>query len=287
MIFWSCGPDESINNPKDYLLHISISSDINAAMSPNGKYLAYYHKSLENPEPEDYPSGLYIVELLTGTRKLIAKGENCDPSWSDDSKYIAYTSQGILNIINYQGDSLRMFTGLGGLVLISPDWSNDGKAILVNAPLTLEGGVYSISPDFILLKQILNPLTNNGMGASWAPDRSKIVYSKTAFAQSSPAPDIYIIDTLLSNETRLTNNDKDDRYPAWSNDGQLIVWESETEIFLTTINHVSPKRLDYGRFPDWATNSEQIIYSNANLDFTKEVLYIIDINGNNKTQLTF
>lgn len=287
LLFSSCGPDESVKNPKDYLLHISISTDINAAISPDGSYLAYYHKSLENPEPEDYPSGLYITDLMTGTRKLLFKGENCDPSWSDDGRYIAFTSQGSLNIITASGDSIRKFTGLSGLNLVTPDWSNDGKAILVSAPLTLEGGVYSITPDFVLIKQILNPLTNNGMNASWSPDRSKIVYSKTNIEQSSSAPDIYIIDTLLTNETRLTNNDEDDRYPVWSNNGQLIAWESETEIFITYINSVTPKKLDYGRFPEWSTSSKQIIYSNVNIDYTKEVIYIIDIDGNNKTQLTF
>lgn len=39
--------------------------------------------------------------------------------------------------------------------------------------------------------------------------------------------------------------------------------------------------------PAWSPDGQSIIYSNTNNDFTKEVLWKIDINGNNKIQLTY
>ena len=39
--------------------------------------------------------------------------------------------------------------------------------------------------------------------------------------------------------------------------------------------------------PAWSPDGQFIIYSNTNNDFTKEVLWKIDINGNNKIQLTY
>ena len=61
--------DDSIN-PADYELYISISSDKYPAVSPDGTLIAYYHKSLEYPEPEGNPTGLYVMKM-DGTNKRL------------------------------------------------------------------------------------------------------------------------------------------------------------------------------------------------------------------------
>jgi Tol biopolymer transport system component len=121
--------------------------------------------------------------------------------------------------------------------------------------------------------------------ASWAPDRLGIVYQK--YIETWESVEICIIDTALTSEIRLTNDHKDDRYPQWSPDGKMIAWSSNVRIMVMNIDGIDKKVLDYGQYPSWSPGSDYIIYSNANQDVTKEVIWRIDIDGNNKTQLTF
>jgi len=281
----SCVPEAGQHSPSEYELEISISSDKTPAISQDGNLIAYYHECLENPEPEGYPTGLYLMNSDGTNRRLVLKGRHWSPSWSPDGNWLAFTSDGTLRIINFEGDSIRTFHGMQDLLLYSPDWSGDGKEILFSAPMTLNGGVFRMSPDFLSIKRILNPQTNNGMYASWSPDRSKIVYQKGN--QSWESVEIFITDTALVSEKRLTDDNKDDRHAAWSSDGNMITWSSNVLIKVMNIDGTNQKMLDYGQYPCWTPDSKYIIYSNANLDVTKEVIWRINIDGKNKTQLTF
>ncbi|MQY79164.1 MAG: hypothetical protein GH151_08220 [Bacteroidetes bacterium] len=281
----SCNPEGGLKNPANYIDYVDISRDLDPAVSQDGNLIAYYHQSLEYPEPEDYPTGLYVMNEEGTNRRLLLKGDHWSPSWSPDGEWLVFTSGGILQIINIEGDSIRTFQRIDDLPLYSPDWSRDGKEILFSAPLTIEGGVFKMTPDFIHIKRILDPQTNNGMYASWSPGRNKIVYEKGS--QTWKSTDIFIIDTLLVSEIRLTNNDRDDRDPTWSPIGNMIAWSSNMQIYIKHIDGNDEYRFDYGRFPAWTPDSKYIIYCNANDDFSKEVLYKIDINGEKKIQLTF
>jgi hypothetical protein len=69
-----CKIDDRIKDPADYEDYITISADQYAAVSPDGKWIAYYHISLEYPGPEDYPKGLYIMDFEGINRRLLLKG---------------------------------------------------------------------------------------------------------------------------------------------------------------------------------------------------------------------
>ena len=285
LLMISCNPEDGLKNPADYELYISISADKNPAVSPDGNLIAYFHWSLIVPEPDDYPTGLYVMRMDGTERRLLLRGWHYSPNWSPDGQWLVFTSDGILQIINLQGDSIRTFQGVNNLPLHSPDWSKDGKEILFSSPLTLEGGVFAMTPDFSHVRQILSPIENNGMYARWSPDRSKIVYSKGNQAWKST--EIFTADTSLTSEVRLTNDGRDDSDPSWSPTGEFITWSSNVEIYRMSTDGSDRRRLDYGQFPSWLPDGQSIIYSNTNNDFTKEVLWKIDINGNNKIQLTY
>jgi Tol biopolymer transport system component len=281
----SCRIKDNSVNPADYELHISISSDKYASVSPDGALVAYYHQCLEYPEPEAYPTGLYVANIDGTNRKLLLKGDHYSPSWSPDGHWLVFSSDGTLEITNLIGDSIRTFQGIQDLPLYSPDWSADGKEILFSAPLTINGGVFKMSPDFHTIKRILDPQRNNGMYASWSPDRSKIVYQKGN--QSWNSVELFIIDTALISEIRLTNDAKDDRDAVWSPSGDLIAWSRNVRVMIMSIDGTNQKTLDYGQDPSWSSKSDYIIYSNANAEMTKEVLWRINLDGSNKTQITF
>lgn len=46
------------------------------------------------------------------------------------------------------------------------------------------------------------------------------------------------------------------------------------------------REVGYGNDPSWSINDE-IVFSHANADYSKEVLYVISPDGSNKRQITF
>lgn len=284
-IIFACNPEDELKNPANYELYISISSDQTPTVSPSGENIAYFHQCLEYPEPEDYPTGLYIMNIDGGNRKLLLKGNHREPSWSPDGNWLVFSSGGTLQIINLQGDSIRTFQGVDDLPLFWPDWSNDGETIIFSAPLGNEGGVFTMNDRFNNVINIFESPENNGKYASYSPDNNNIVYEKGN--QSFSSVEIFTLNLISGKETRLTNDNKDDRHSTWSPTGELIAWSSNVQINHMSTDGGNRKRLDYGQYPSWTPDGKKIIYSNANQDFTKEVLWSIDINGENKSQITY
>ena len=126
-------------------------------------------------------------------------------------------------------------------------------------------------------------ITNKKEFSDLASISTEKLYSK----YYSKNEELFVIDTAGISDTRLTENDRTDRYPTWSPDGRSIAWSSSVQIYLMNFDGSNQRRFDYGRFPAWTPDSKYIIYCNANDDFSKEVLYKIDINRENKIQLTF
>jgi len=283
-IVYSCSPDEGLKNPIQYEDYISISSDKTPSVSPDGNLIAYFHRNLKPDETSDYPTGLYIMNIDGSNRRLLLKGPHFEPSWSPDGKWLVFSTEGILQIISSTGDSIRTFGGINNLPLFRPNWSSDGQ-IIFSAPLTSEGGVFTMTPYFTDIFCILKPLENNGMYATYSPDNRKIIYVKGG--QSLPSVEIFILNLLTMSEKRLTYDSNDDRQPSWSPTGNLIAWSCNMQVYIMKPDGTNRKRLDYGQYPAWTPEGEVIIYSFANTDFTKEVIWKIDINGKNKKQLTF
>ena len=117
-----------------------------------------------------------------------------------------------------------------------------------------------------------------------SPNGLKLLYVKGD--QSFQAgTEIFLIDTLGTNDSRLTTNNRDDRTPFWSPDGLRIVWSGDLRVTIMNADGSAQKDITYGRNPSWSVNDE-IVFSNANSDYTKEVLYTISPDGNGKKQIT-
>jgi TolB protein len=72
-------------------------------------------------------------------------------------------------------------------------------------------------------------LTNNTAfelsRVAWSPDGSRIAFDAFLFGNA----DIYVINVNGTNETQLTHDQAEDRYPMWSPDGQRIGFTSDRD----------------------------------------------------------
>jgi len=280
----ACLPEQDFNNPIDYADYITNSSDQYPAVSPDGTQVAYFHLNLKNPEPEDYPTGLYIMNIDGTNRKLLLKGGHFQPDWAPDGKRLVFSSLGVIRIIDIDTEEIRTFEGIDDLPLFFPDWSVDGKHILFSCPYVKGGGGFKCTPLFEQVKQIYSHYQFNAYPSKWLSD-SKLI--GVSFANDWSAEEICIVDTTLTYIKRLTFNDVTDRDPTVSNDGKIIAWSSKVQIHTMNIDGSNIKRLDYGQYPAWTPDGKWIVYSNASPDFKSEVLWKIGIDGKNKSQLTF
>jgi Tol biopolymer transport system component len=165
-----------------------------------------------------------------------------------------------------------------------PDWSSDGELILFSSPYVVGGGGFICTPDFKKYWQIYNHYQLEAYQVSWFSDYQMIGCLKS---NNWALEEIFIIDTTLMNQVRLTTNNESDRYPSVSPLQDLIAWSCNVQIYVMSSNGSNKKRLDYGQYPCWTPDGECIVYSHASPDYTKEVIWKIDADGKNKIQLTF
>ncbi|MDD2528587.1 MAG: hypothetical protein RBS33_13800 [Lentimicrobium sp.] len=279
LIMGSCLP-EPASSPSVDLIHGP--HDEFPAWSPDGEQIAYYHFSWDIPEPEEYPTGLYIIDKDGHNRRLILRGAHFSPAWSPDGEWLVFSSSGVIQKCKIDGDSLTTFNGLDYLhapEFYFPHWSNDGKFILVDKPF-VPMGIYCITADFKNADSVISVARD----PESSPNGDEIIYFD--WVSNTEPSDIFKSDINGLHKQQLTNNDRSDMGPTWSPDGKRIAWSSNTRLCVMNADGSNQKQIEYGNYPSWSVNNE-LVYSYANADYTKEVLYIVDPNGKNKRQITY
>ncbi|HEX7964503.1 MAG TPA: S9 family peptidase [Gammaproteobacteria bacterium] len=118
------------------------------AFSPDGKSIAYVTKRGADPDRSD-DWDVYVIPAAGGAERQLTHSPEADgnpdwespPAWSPDGKSIAYLHGGPAKEIEYAADSLAVIAAAGGEPRVltakldrnvySPQWSTDGRRILV------------------------------------------------------------------------------------------------------------------------------------------------------------
>lgn len=103
--------------------------------------------------------------------------------------------------------------------------------------------------------------------------------------------EIYVIDADGSNQTRLTNNSYDDRYPCWSPDGSKIAFvtnrDGNGEIYVMNADGSNQSKLTNNTsdtFPSWSPDGSQIAFVTTRNNPGE--IYVMNSDGSNQRNLS-
>jgi len=179
--------------------------------SPDGSRIAFYSNVDGNDD-------IYLVDAGGSVPTRLTSNSESDirPAWSPDGSRIAFSSLRFGNwdvyVMNSDGSGLTRITDDPAFDWAAA-WSPDGSQL---AFVSDRGGVsnlYLMNPD----GSGVRPLTSQDLDVaepSWSPDGSYIAF---AVAGENGNRDIYVVEVVGGDLTRLTDSeDDDDGWPAWS-----------------------------------------------------------------------
>lgn len=217
--------------------------------SPDGTRLAY--TCMRQPDGSIALPRRICVRNADGTGFVVLSNTLADdygPAWSRDGSQIAFTSsnsptsQTLLSFMNADGTGRFQFLFSGAS---NPDWSPDTWTFVFQA--------FNSIWTHNRLTQTSLRLTNgtNDSRPRYSPDGSKIVFESFRHGQ----PEIYVMNSDGSGQTRLTNDTAYDTAPAWSPDGLKILFTSlrdgDTALYVMNADGSNPTRVTAGSDGVW------------------------------------
>ena len=209
--------------------------DWSPVWSPDGTRIAFFSE-------REGKSGIWVMDTHGGNVIPVgtASGVNDYPTWSPDSKRIAWNCTMGKTHPNRRGDFEVCVSNADGSGLTQltdtegdnkyPTWSPDGSQIA---------------------------FVSNRNGWPTLPDYEPLGYDPEAFGDE----EIFIMNVDGTNQINLTNNPReDDSFPAWSRDGQHLIYSRYGCLTVLSLANASqPIRIskgnctgtDAGTFPDW------------------------------------
>jgi TolB protein len=195
--------------------------DLYPAWSPDGEHIAFTSN-------HDGAWNIYLIrpqgdELIQLTFEAIYQG---NPTWSPDGEHIAYVadreSRREIRILNPWTAEEQALTS-NSFADYSPAWSPDGEQIAFISTRSGNTEVYTVSVDCIDIGTCEDDLVNvtnyrdNDYDPSWSPDGSQIIFGS---ARTNVSIDLYAVDAAGGEPVQLTDNQADDRFPAWWSDAE-------------------------------------------------------------------
>ena len=247
------------------------------AWSPDGSQIAYWHNAGRTADSQA-KTGLYVLDLDANSTWLVTEGRATSPDWRPDGERIAL-SNGDIFTIRPDGSDLRQVTNFGNS--FRPRWSPDGQTLTFGrSGTTEEVGVWFAH----LADSTFSKFGFGATPADWSPSGDRIVYK---FQDQ-----FWIADTSATDSVQITdNNVVNNRYPAWSPDGQWITWTKTTDddqgVWIMRDDGTDKQKLaTRAREPAWGPQSERIVFSKPARDSDYTALWTIRRDGSDLQQLT-
>jgi Tol biopolymer transport system component len=233
------------------------------------------------PDPEGGDYEIFVINEDGGNIQQLTRNDliNDDgPCWSPDETKIAFSSDGVIYVMNAGGTGLRQLTTPPTSYYdYSPAWAPDGTRISFMRALRGPGAnIFVIGAD---AKGTGTLLISDGVSSSWSPDGSKIVYRKLG-------DNIWVADARTGADLLQLTSTGSDYDPCWSPDGSKIVYVSGPpgfeQIWVMDANGNNKHSTGVsGGSPNWSPDGAKIAYAVVRLS-----IWLMNADGSNPQDLT-
>ena len=194
-------------------------------------------------------------------------GEDRNPAWSPDGRFVAFESQ---RDGNWEVYLLEMETG--GVSRLTnhahydggPAWAPDGERIAFESYRDGNLNLYVMSLETHEVVRVTDDPAGD-FGPAWSPDGSHLAFTSWRDGDK----EIYLLDLEADSLRNVTNHPADDEDPSWSPDGERLAFVSTRdgigEVYTLDLESGGVERItsdEVGeRAPAWFVDGSGLIYA--------------------------
>ena len=185
----------------------------------------------------DGTKGLYVARRDASGELVLHSAHNlATPSWSPDGTRIAFTADGLLYLIDRDGQNLASLVPGGVSGVLEPKWSPDGTKIMFSTTST----IYTVSAT----GGAATVLATDAASPAWSPDGSQIAYRSGTGATAA----LWVINADATDPHKVVGPLDQFFTPgtAWSPDGSVIAFclgDFESDIWTIAPTGGTPKQI--------------------------------------------